>query len=172
MFPPIPFYPHLIYIKVFGNEDNLVFNMIFRKKTTKKIVKRRAVKKTVSKRKTQPRVSSKKSISSGGIDFCGKCGSIMLPEKGRTATKLKCRSCGSILRKSVKKVKITEKANHKSNVIVLEQDVSSLPITNALCERCGNKKAYWWMQQTKGDDEPPTQFLKCTACKKVWREYR
>ncbi|MBI4014716.1 MAG: transcription factor S [Candidatus Aenigmarchaeota archaeon] len=106
------------------------------------------------------------------MEFCSKCGSIMMPEKGRTSMQLKCRSCGSVMKKPVKAVKITETVGRANNVIVLESDVTTLPITNAKCDKCDNKKAYWWMQQTKGDDEPPTQFFRCTKCKKVWREYK
>ena len=111
-------------------------------------------------------------LKKGSIEFCSKCSSIMMPNKGRTTTQLKFRSCGSVMKTPVKTVKITESATHTNKVIVLESDTTTLPITNATCEKCGNKKAYWWMQQTKGDDEPPTQFFRCTKCKKVWREYK
>jgi len=40
------------------------------------------------------------------------------------------------------------------------------------CEVCGNKKAWYWLQQTRSADEPPTQFFRCTKCKRVWREYK
>ncbi len=93
-----------------------------------------------------------------------------MPDKGRTSTKLKCRSCGTIMRKSIKAIKITEQGKKKRNIIILEHEMSSLPITNKNCVKCNSKKAYWWMQQTKDDDEAPTQFFRCTKCKKVWRE--
>ncbi|HLD83452.1 MAG TPA: transcription factor S [archaeon] len=115
---------------------------------------------------------TEKAPGKSAIEFCGKCGSIMLPEKSKTSTQLKCRSCGAVMKKPVKAVKITEMAKPEKKVIVIEKDVSSMPITNANCEKCGNKKAYWWMQQTKGDDEPPTQFFRCTKCMKVWREQK
>ena len=40
-----------------------------------------------------------------------------------------------------------------------------------MCPKCGNTEAYWYMQQTRGGDEPQTKFLKCTKCGYSWREY-
>ena len=40
-----------------------------------------------------------------------------------------------------------------------------------ICEKCGNKAAYYWTQQTRGADEPETRFFKCTKCEYTWREY-
>ena len=40
--------------------------------------------------------------------------------------------------------------------------------TDAVCEACGNKRAYFMQIQIRSADEPMTIFYKCTACKKVW----
>ncbi|MBI2076672.1 MAG: transcription factor S [Candidatus Aenigmarchaeota archaeon] len=102
------------------------------------------------------------------IDFCKKCGSIMLPEKKR----MKCRSCGYSIKKTTKELKLVEKKQTKKPVVVLEKDSIVLPITDKECEKCSNPRSYYWMQQTRSADEPPTQFFRCTKCKHVWREYK
>lgn len=50
-------------------------------------------------------------------------------------------------------------------------DEETLPTTQEDCEKCGNKEAYFWLQQTRAGDEPETKFLKCTKCKHTWRDY-
>ena len=102
------------------------------------------------------------------IDFCKKCGSIMLPEK----KKMKCRSCGYSVKKTTKELKLVEKKQAKKSVVVLEKDAIVLPITDKECEKCSNPRAYYWLQQTRSADEPPTQFFRCVKCKHVWREYK
>jgi len=130
-------------------------------------------KKKVAKKpldKTTGNVHTKQDL--GGVEFCSKCGAIMLPVKKEGHVHLKCRSCGSQKRKNVKSIKIVEEIHNSKGVVVLEKDETILPKTNKLCEKCGNKYAFWWMQQTREADEPPTQFFRCTKCKFVWREYK
>lgn len=56
--------------------------------------------------------------------------------------------------------------------IVDENEGQDLPTTTILCPECNEvKEAYWWMQQTRGADEPPTRFYECKKCKYRWREY-
>jgi DNA-directed RNA polymerase subunit M len=35
---------------------------------------------------------------------------------------------------------------------------SVLPITKALCVKCGNNKAYWIIRQMRSSDEPESRF--------------
>lgn len=112
---------------------------------------------------------SEKKKSTGSIEFCKKCGSIMLPEKKGI---LKCRSCGYQIRKSVRDLKIVEEKKKSDAVIVLEKDQTILPMVDKMCPVCENMKAYYWLQQTRSADEPPTQFFRCAKCKHVWREYK
>ena len=110
--------------------------------------------------------------SKNKIEFCKKCGSIMLPEKKTKNTYLKCRKCGYEIKKNVKDMRITEEKSGKKGVVVIEKDAALLPITDRECEKCHSQKAYYWLQQTRSADEPPTQFFRCVKCKHVWREYK
>ena len=108
----------------------------------------------------------------GKIEFCKKCGSIMVPEKKKTSIYLKCRKCGYQTSKAPKELRISEEQKHVKGVVVIENDITLLPITDQDCEKCGNRKAYYWLQQTRSADEPPTQFFRCDKCNHVWREYK
>ena len=106
------------------------------------------------------------------MQFCPKCGTIMIPVKKKAHAVLTCRKCGFTQKKVVKAVKITEKPEKNHRVIVLEKNLTSLPKTEKECPKCGHQQVYWWMQQTRGTDEPPTQFFKCVKCNNTWREYK
>jgi len=110
----------------------------------------------------------------GKIEFCKKCGSIMVPEKKRTSVSLKCRKCGYQTSKAPKELRISEEQKHVKGVVVIEKDITLLPLTDQDCDKCGHGKAYYWLQQTRSADEPPTQFFRCAniKCKHVWREYK
>ena len=100
-------------------------------------------------------------------EFC-KCGSMMIPAGDG---KLKCRSCGTTRsQKASDSIKIKSTAK-KQETLVLDTE-THLPETEAECAKCGNKKAYWFVQQTRSSDEPPTRFYRCTKCKHTWREYQ
>jgi len=100
------------------------------------------------------------------MKFCPKCKSIMMPK----AKQLVC-SCGH--KESAEGAVITEKPKdeHKK-VVVVEASATINPIIDALCDKCGNKKAESWEIQTRSADEPPTRFHKCTECGHTWREYK
>ena len=103
--------------------------------------------------------------------FCPKCGSLLLPKKIDGKRVMACSSCNYIS-KNLEKSKIIEKTSKEKEVEVVEDDGSkSLPIMDAECPKCGNKKAYYWLVQTRAGDEPETKFLKCTKCKHIWRDY-
>jgi len=55
--------------------------------------------------------------------------------------------------------------------VVIESSSIALPIAEEECPKCGNKQAYWWMEQTRSSDEPETRFYRCTKCGYTWREY-
>jgi DNA-directed RNA polymerase subunit M len=133
---------------------------IKKKKTTKRVMKKPHV--------ASVRDSGKKDL----MEFCKKCGSIMIPDKKGRTTYMMCRSCKYRTSKAVRDIKITEDVKVKDKIVVLEKDETLLPITDAVCPQCEHKKAYWWMQQTRESDEPPTQFFRCVKCQHVWREYK
>lgn len=99
----------------------------------------------------------------------------MIVEKKRKNTYLVCRKCGLKRRiRGKKDLEIREKISEmKKEVIVIGKDEQKgeLPKTKVICPKCGNKEAFWWVQQTRGADEPPTVFYKCTECGYSWRSY-
>ena len=65
---------------------------------------------------------------------------------------------------------ITEK-KHEVIVMGKGEGIEEMPKTRVICPQCENTEAYWWMQQTRSGDEPPTIFYKCTKCGYSWRSY-
>ena len=129
------------------------------------MAKKKVVKKSVKIAKPQKQQKL-------AIEFCEKCGSIMVPiKKGKTAY-IKCRGCGKELKKEIKSLKIIEEKTAPKGVVVIEKNTTLLPMTDKACPECEHGRAYWWMQQTRSADEPPTQFFRCEKCKHVWREYK
>ena len=108
------------------------------------------------------------------MDFCDKCGSILVPVKTKTGkgNYLYCRKCDRKQYKSVKNLKITVEHKKKEVIPVLEKNITMLPITTKMCPKCEHMDSYWWIQQTRSMDEPPTQFYKCVKCGYTWREYK
>jgi len=96
----------------------------------------------------------------------------MMPKKEGKITYLICRKCRNKKRKNIRFSKISEKAKNHPDVLILDKPAESLPTTEATCPKCENKKAFWWLQQTRAADEPPTQFFRCTKCGHTWREYK
>jgi transcription factor S len=96
--------------------------------------------------------------------FCPKCGALMI------STTCKC----GYTAKKIENMEIKEKViTTDSKIEIVDgQEDSMLPETDADCPNCHNKKAVFWMVQTRAGDEPETKFLKCTKCKHVWRDYK
>jgi len=108
------------------------------------------------------------------MEFCDKCGGLMIPRKAGKSVILECRKCGSRKKATGKnEFKLATKTQPKEEIVVVEKEnkFEVLPKTDTQCPKCENMKAYWWMQQTRSADEPPTRFFRCTKCKYVWREY-
>jgi DNA-directed RNA polymerase subunit M len=112
------------------------------------------------------------------MQFCGKCGARLKLKQIRTEGKpfpgLACDRCGFYIR--IESVTTKPKESATSNIKVLGDEASeikTLPITTIECPKCGNMGAYWWFLQTRGGDEPATQFYRCTneKCNHTWRLY-
>lgn len=106
------------------------------------------------------------------MEFCKKCKTMMIPIRKAKNVYLRCRKCGYELKKQPKQLKIVEKVRKPRGVMILEKEDLPLPVTDKICPKCENPKAYWWLQQTRSADEPPTQFFRCVKCNHVWREYK
>lgn len=100
------------------------------------------------------------------MQFCV-CGGLLMPRKDGKAV---CRSCGKSTEAAMPQ-KMTSKQK-KEEVVVIEDNEPDLPTTEKQCPKCGHRRAYWWLIQTRSSDEPPTQFYKCIECRHTWREYK
>ena len=116
------------------------------------------------------------------MEFCPKCGSRLVPKKGKTGKKTSivfvCPICGYKEQALSEKVtpKVAKVIQHKPQQLVAvigkeEQKLRTLPTVRIECPRCGNNLAYVWQVQTRGADESSTQFLRCTKCGYTFREY-
>lgn len=108
------------------------------------------------------------------MEFCTKCSNLMMVKKGTKNSYLVCRKCG--LKKKIKreKVLISENLAQKKREIVIMskgEELAELPKTRIMCPECEHVEAYWWMQQTRAADEPPTIFYRCAKCSYSWRSY-
>ena len=108
------------------------------------------------------------------MEFCEKCGHVLIVEKKKKHAYLICKKCGRKKKIAKEKIMISEKVvEGKKPIVVMGKDegLSELPKTKIMCPRCENNEAHWWMQQTRAADEPPTIFYKCTKCGYSWRSY-
>ena len=103
--------------------------------------------------------------------FCEECGSLMLPKKDKTKSKMVCSRCGHI-KQDAEVTVFREKGTETKEVeVVKENDNQNLPTTEEECPKCGHNIAYYWFLQTRAADEAETRFLKCEKCGHTWREY-
>lgn len=106
------------------------------------------------------------------MKFCEKCGNLLVVEKGKSS--LMCRKCHKHTHTKKEDVMISEAINEqKKEIVVMGKDevMAELPKTKMMCPQCDNMEAFWWMQQTRAADEPPTMFYKCCKCGYSWRSY-
>ena len=99
------------------------------------------------------------------MTFCPKCGSILIPKD----KVLSC-NCG-YKEKTKEKIIIKEKIQKKDDIYVIYEDDEFIanPVVPVVCNKCGNKGAYFWVVQMRRADEAATRFYKCKKCKAVWR---
>jgi len=104
------------------------------------------------------------------MNFCPKCGSILVPRKGEKV--MKCGKCNYKIR-SKSNVVIKEKINlaREDRIEVVDRKVEVLPKTDQDCPKCRHNKAYYWTVQTRAGDESETRFFECTKCSHRWRDY-
>ena len=101
------------------------------------------------------------------MEFCERCGSVILVKDGKAV----CAGCGH-REKGKFRIKTSEKIGGKEGIAVVKQEDEIYPIVDMKCPKCKNKKCYFWTQQTRAADESETKFYKCVNCKHTWRVYR
>ena len=102
--------------------------------------------------------------------FCPKCGSLLILKKSGSKKAMAC-SCGYSTSET-SDAKLREALGKEvKGVEVVEEEIETLPLTEAECPKCKHAKAYYWEVQTRAADEPATKFLKCEKCKHIWRDY-
>jgi DNA-directed RNA polymerase subunit M len=105
------------------------------------------------------------------MKFCPKCKTILIPERIKGKSYLVCKKCGYKEESREKLLIISGVKEESREVVVIGESKENLPTIDIICPKCGNTKAYWYMQQTRSADEPPTVFYKCTKCGYSWRSY-
>jgi len=108
------------------------------------------------------------------MKFCEKCGNLMFIEKIKGKLRYNCQKCGNISHEKVLTKTIVEKMpakKEKVTILTEEEIFKQYPKTKIICPQCEHNEAYWYMQQTRAADEPPTRFYSCTKCGHKWREY-
>ncbi len=104
------------------------------------------------------------------MEFCPKCGKLLKGKEENGKTVMVCTACGFKKSAGDESVETEELKKEKADVAVSEGE-PNLPKTDKECPKCGHKKAYYWMEQTRSADEAPTRFYRCTKCGHTWREY-
>ncbi len=113
------------------------------------------------------------------MEFCPNCGTrLVLRRKGTREdgrVTFVCNKCGLAREVDTEvplAVRTTARDVQERIAVISEQEakIQTMPIAKVECPRCGNKEANWWMVQTRGADESPTQFFRCTECGYTWRE--
>jgi transcription factor S len=112
-----------------------------------------------------------------GMEFCPKCGSLLVTKKTGTEVTLVCGKCGygkgaDLKAESKGSGKVIKHSLHEQmTVISKEDDVKTMPTMRMECPKCGNMLVFVWQVQTRGGDEASTQFFRCTKCSHTFREY-
>jgi DNA-directed RNA polymerase subunit M len=110
------------------------------------------------------------------MEFCSKCGVLLIPKKKGSKVALYCRKCetfrsGKVKSSEFKIASTSAKSSEKIIIFDKKSKLEILPKTHVQCPKCEHNEAYWWMQQTRAADEAPTRFYKCCKCENIWREY-
>ena len=121
----------------------------------------------------------KKLSSDYTMEFCPECGMRLVltqkMENNGSRPFLICPKCSYQKKVTSKESTFSKVVEHTAmeQIAVIDDEQANLhtmPTTKVECPKCSNKEAFWWMVQTRGSDESPTQFFRCTKCSYTWRE--
>jgi len=111
--------------------------------------------------------------------FCPKCGTRVVPTHKNVGKGVQglwaCPRCGyevSVASKAPAVSRVIEHSPREQISVIGEEEagIKTMPTVKVECPKCGNLGAYWWIVQTRGTDESPTQFFRCIECSYTWRE--
>ncbi len=105
--------------------------------------------------------------------FCPICGNLLIAKR-KNGKKVYICSQGHIIEKLNAKNSATiyqAKEAEKKGTVIIEEELIAQPKIEIECPRCGNKEAYWTLEQTRSADEGETRIFTCTRCHYTWREY-
>mgnify|MGYP001579179338 CR=1 FL=1 len=103
------------------------------------------------------------------MEFCPKCGSIIVVKENNKAV---CAKCG-YKPKSKVKIQASEKIMKQDKIAIIEEKkLTTFPKIEIKCPKCKYNEAYFWTMQTRASDESETKFYRCTKCEHTWRVYR
>lgn len=100
------------------------------------------------------------------MEFCPKCGSILIPNNG----KLKCKCGYESNLDNEDEYTVKDKVFSEDTVIVRDKSSDVMPTKKITCYKCGGTEGVWWVVQTRSADEAPTYFTRCTKCGNTWRQ--
>jgi DNA-directed RNA polymerase subunit M len=109
--------------------------------------------------------------SKAKMQFCSKCGSLLVPKALDKKIHLMCPRCGTKKKSSTATLKEKVVKAEEVGEGAAEKAIETRPKTDAECKKCANKEAYLEMRQTRAADEAETRFMTCTKCGHTWREY-
>jgi DNA-directed RNA polymerase subunit M len=109
------------------------------------------------------------------MKFCPKCGSLLKIEEIKDKRYLVCPNCRYKEEAKRERMIVGERIqkDEKKKIVLFKkmEELEQFPVTKVSCPQCDNNEAYWWVQQTRSADEPPTTFYKCRKCGYTWRSY-
>jgi DNA-directed RNA polymerase subunit M len=93
---------------------------------------------------------------------------MMLPQGSKLVCS-KCKDEKEILNRE--EFKLIQENKRARKLLIVDEEIRTLPTIRAECPKCGNMLAEWWLLQTRRADESETRFFRCTKCRFTWREY-
>jgi DNA-directed RNA polymerase subunit M len=96
----------------------------------------------------------------------------MAPKDDKGKKYFQC-SCGHNTKKAAPTTTVLKesvKAKRSDEYTVVNENDTTLPLTEEQCPQCKHLRAFWWTKQMRSSDEPETKFLKCEKCKYTWRD--